>query len=136
MKNGGRIFAITYGAGSRTGGVLPWVAMGSAKGALGSLVRYFAVALAGRQITVNAISPGWTEDSVLNTLSPQAQDLIRTWHTRGWTPMKRLGTLADVGNAVALFCTDQASWITGQVIYAGGGASPMNPEVPPEILLG
>ncbi len=49
---------------------------------------------------------------------------------------RRLGTLADVGNAVALFCTDQASWITGQVIYAGGGASPMNPEVPPEILLG
>jgi enoyl-[acyl-carrier-protein] reductase (NADH) len=57
--------------------------MGSAKAALESLLRYFAVALAKRRITVNAISPGWTEDSVLNTLPTQAQDLLRNWHVRG-----------------------------------------------------
>jgi enoyl-[acyl-carrier protein] reductase III len=136
MDEGGRIFAITYAPGSRTGGLLPWVGMGSAKAALESLVRYFAVALAKQGITVNAISPGWTEDSVLNTLPPQAQDLIRNWHIRGWTPMGRLGTPEDVGNVVALFCSEQAGWITGQVIYADGGASLMNPEVPPEIQLG
>ena len=136
MGKGGRILAITYAEGSRTGGLQPWVGMGSAKAALESLVRYFAVALAKRGITVNAISPGWTEDSVLNTLPPQAQDLIRNWHTRGWTPMGRLGTPQDVGNAVALFSSEQAGWITGQVIYADGGASLMNPEVPPEIQLG
>lgn len=136
MGNGGRIFAITYAEGSRTGGLLPWVGMGSAKAALESLVRYFAVALAKRGITVNAISPGWTEDSVLNTLPPQAQDLIRNWHKRGWTPMGRLGTPEDVGKIVALFCTEDAGWITSQVIYADGGASLMNPEVPSEIQLG
>ncbi|HEU5262589.1 MAG TPA: SDR family oxidoreductase [Gemmatimonadales bacterium] len=136
MSDGGRILAITYAAGSRTGGLQPWVGMGSAKAALESLVRYFAVALAGRGITVNALSPGWTEDSVLNTLPPQAQDLIRNWHARGWTPMRRLGTPDDVGNVAALFCSEQAAWITGQVIYADGGASLMNPEVPPEIQLG
>ena len=86
MGPGGRILAITYAEGSRTGGLQPWVAMGSAKAALESLVRYFAVTLAKRGITVNAISPGWTEDSVLNSLPQQAQDLIRNWHTRGWTP--------------------------------------------------
>jgi enoyl-[acyl-carrier-protein] reductase (NADH) len=37
---------------------------------------------------------------------------------------------------VALLCADEASWITGQVIYADGGASLMNAEVPPEIQLG
>ena len=136
MGPGGRIFAITYAEGSRTGGLLPWVGMGSAKAALESLVRYFAVALAKRGITVNAISPGWTEDSVLNTLPTQAQDLIRNWHARGWTPMGRLGTPQDVGNVVALFCSEEAGWITGQVIYADGGASLMNPEVPSEIQLG
>jgi enoyl-[acyl-carrier protein] reductase III len=135
MGNGGRIFAITYAEGSRTGGLQPWVGMGSAKAALESLVRYFAVTVAGRGITVNAISPGWTEDSVLNTLPQQAQDLIRNWHTSGWTPMKRLGTPQDIGNVVALFCSEQAAWITGQVIYADGGASLMNPEIPPEIQL-
>ena len=136
MNKGGRILAITYAEGSRTGGLQPWVGMGSAKAALESLVRYLAVTLAKRGITVNAISPGWTEDSVLNTLPQQAQDLIRNWHARGWTPMGRLGTPEDVGNAVALFCSEEAGWITGQVIYADGGASLMNPEVPTEIQLG
>jgi NAD(P)-dependent dehydrogenase (short-subunit alcohol dehydrogenase family) len=135
MGDSGRIFAITYAEGSRTGGLQPWVAMGSAKAAMECLVRYFAVALAKRAITVNAISPGWTEDSVMNTLPQQAQDLLRNWHQSGWTPMGRLGTPEDIGNVVALFCSDQASWITGQLIYADGGASLMNPEVPPEIQL-
>lgn len=136
MPDGGRIMALTYATGSRTGGVQPWAGMGSAKAALESLVRYFAVALAKRRITVNAISPGWTEDSVLNTLPTAAQDLIRNWHNRGWTPMGRLGTPEDIGNVVSLFCSDQAGWITGQTIYADGGASLMNPEVPTEIQLG
>jgi NAD(P)-dependent dehydrogenase (short-subunit alcohol dehydrogenase family) len=136
MPKGGRIVAITYAQGSRTGSLLPWVAMGSAKAAMESLVRYFAVALAGRGITVNAISPGWTEDSVLNSLPNQVQDLIRKWHTSGWTPMRRLGTPEDIGNVVALFCSPQAGWITGQTIYADGGASLMNSEIPPEMQLG
>jgi len=101
-------------------------------GVAGSLLRS---RLAKQGITVNAISPRWTEDSVLNSLPQQAQDLIRNWPKRGWTPMGRLGTPEDVGNVVALFCAQEASWITGQVIYADGGASLMNPEVPPEIQL-
>ncbi|HJU65180.1 MAG TPA: SDR family oxidoreductase [Gemmatimonadaceae bacterium] len=133
MSDGGRIIAITYGPGSRTGGIQPWVGMGSAKAAMESLVRYFAVALARRGITVNSLSPGWTEDSVLNSLPEQAQQLLRGWHERGWTPMRRLGTPADVGNAVALLCSDDASWITGQLITVDGGASLMTSEVPPEI---
>ena len=136
MRDGGRIFAITYAEGSRTGGHQPWVAMGAAKAALESLVRYFAVAVAKRGITVNAISPGWTEDSVLNTLPEQVQQLIRNWHIGGWTPMGRLGTPADIGDVIVLLCSEKARWITGQVIYADGGASLMNPEVPPEIQIG
>jgi len=69
MSEEGRIIAMTYAQGSRPGGLLPWVGMGSAKAAVESLVRYFGVALAKRSITVNAISPGWTEDSVLNSLT-------------------------------------------------------------------
>src|SRR5256885_13026241 len=45
MSGGGRIIALTYAEGSCTGGLQPWVGMGSAKAALESLVRYFAVAL-------------------------------------------------------------------------------------------
>ena len=68
MSNGGRIVAITFAPGGRFGSWQPWVAMGAAKAAMEVLVRYFAVALASRGITVNTISPGWIEDSVLNSL--------------------------------------------------------------------
>jgi enoyl-[acyl-carrier protein] reductase III len=136
MPDGGRILAISYAQGSRTGGLLPWVGMGSAKAAMESLVRYFAVALAKRRITVNAISPGWTENSVLNSMPDAVQDLIRNWHKSGWTPMGRLGTPEDIGNVAARFCSEDASWIKGQIIYADGGGSLMTPEVPPEIQLG
>jgi enoyl-[acyl-carrier protein] reductase III len=130
MNDKGRIIAITYSPGSRTGSWQPWVAMGSAKAALESLVRYFAVALAERGITVNALSPGFTEDSVLNSLPPQVQEMVREWHGSGWTPMKRLGTPADVGKAVTLLCSEDADWITGQIINVDGGSSLVCPELP------
>lgn len=133
MPEGGRILAITWAPGSRTGGVQPWVAIGAAKAAVESLVRTFAVALAPRRVTVNAISPGWTEDSVLNSLPEEVQELQRKWHGGGWTPMGRLGTPADIGKVAALLCSEDAGWITGQIIDVDSGASLMNPDVPPEI---
>jgi enoyl-[acyl-carrier protein] reductase III len=136
MGPGGRILAITYAPGSRTGSWQSWVAMGAGKSALESLCRYFAVALAPRGITVNAVSPGLTEDSVLNGLPDAVVDAARNWQTSGWTPMGRMGTPADIGNVVTLMCSERASWITGQVIYADGGASLMDTVLPLQIQLG
>jgi len=136
MGEGGRIVAITYAPGARTGSWQPWVAMGAAKAALESLVRYFAVALAKRGITVNALSPGLTDDSVLNGLPPAVVDMARAWHQSGWTPMGRMGTPGDVGNAVALLCSPDAGWITGQLLYADGGASLVDTLMPLEIQRG
>ena len=82
MPDGGRIVAVTYATGSRTGGLQPWVAMGAAKAAMEATMRYLAVALAPRRITVNAVSPSWTEDSVLTTLPTEVQELLRDWHHR------------------------------------------------------
>ena len=130
MSDGGRIIAITYASGGRYGSWQSWVGMGAAKSALEVLSRYFAVALAPRGITVNAISPGWTEDSVLNALPAPMQQMIRDHHLNGWTPMRRLGTPADIGNAVALLCSKEAGFITGQTVAADGGASLMDPAIP------
>jgi len=132
MSEGGRIVAITFAPGGRFGSWQPWIAMGAAKAAMESLVRYFAVALAGRGITVNSISPGWVEDSVLNSLPQVFQTGLREWQERGWTPMRRLGTPADIGNAVALICSQEAGWITGQLIEADGGASLVDAHLPLE----
>jgi enoyl-[acyl-carrier protein] reductase III len=130
MPDGGRVIAITYAPGGVFGSWQSWVAMGAAKSALEVLVRYFAVALAPRGITVNAISPGWVDDSVLNTLPHPVVQMIREHHENGWTPMRRLGTPADVGNAVALFCSKEAGWITGQRVAADGGMGLMDPALP------
>jgi NAD(P)-dependent dehydrogenase (short-subunit alcohol dehydrogenase family) len=132
MPNGGRIVAISFAPGGRFGSWQPWVAMGAAKAALEVLVRYFAVALASRGITVNTISPGWVEDSVFNSLPDAFQKSLREWQERGWTPMGRLGTPADIGNSVALICSEEASWITGQLIDVDGGASLVDAHLPLE----
>jgi enoyl-[acyl-carrier protein] reductase III len=136
MPDGGRIIAITYAPSARLGSWQPWIAMGSAKAALESLVRYWAVALAKRGITVNAVSPGATEDSVLSRLPEEVWNSIKNWHESGWTPMGRMGTPADVGNAVILLCMEEASFITGQTIHVDGGASIMDPVFPLEIQRG
>jgi len=143
MTDYGRIIAISYTPGGRTGSWQPWVAMGSAKAALDSLVRYFAVALGPRGITVNGISPGGifgppniVEGSVLRTLPLEVQEATREWHESGWTPMRRLGTPADVGNAVTLLCMKEAGFITGQIIHVDGGASIMDTIFPLEIQRG
>ena len=133
MREGGRVIAISYAPGGRFGSWQPWVAMGAAKAAMEVLCRYFAVALAGRGITVNTISPGWVDDSVLNSLPEAVQDTIKSWQQEGWTPMRRLGTPADIGNAVALLCSEEAGWITGQLINVDGGASLMDAHLPLEI---
>ena len=133
MPDRGRIIAISYAPGGRFGSWQPWVAMGAAKAAMEVLTRYFAVALAGRGITVNTVSPGWVEDSVVNSLPSAVQDGIRNWQKAGWTPMCRMGTPADIGNAVALLCSEEAGWITGQLIDVDGGASLMNSHIPLEI---
>lgn len=132
MTNGGRIVAITFAPGGRFGSWQPWVAMGAAKAAMESLVRYFAVALASRGITVNSISPSWVEDSVLNSLPEVFQTGLRDWQERGWTPMGRLGRPSDIGNAVALICSEDAGWITGQLIEVDGGASLVDAHLPLE----
>ena len=143
MSDEGRVIAITYSPGGRTGSWQPWVAMGSAKAALDSLVRYFAVALAPRRITVNGISPGGVfgppnvvEGGVLRALPQDIQEATRTWHEGGWTPMRRLGTPEDIGNAVTLLCMEEAGFITGQIIHVDGGASIMDTVFPLEIQQG
>jgi len=136
MGAGGRIVAITYAPSARTGSWQPWVGMGAAKAALEAMVKYFAVALASRGITVNAVSPGLTWDSVLNGLPDPVVAASRAWHESGWTPMGRMGTPADIGNTVALLCSAQAAWTTGQVIYADGGGSLMDTAFPLEIQRG
>jgi enoyl-[acyl-carrier protein] reductase III len=70
---------------------------------------------------------------VLNSLPQEVQVRSRAWHESGWTPMGRLTSPADIGNAVALLCSEEAGWITGQVLAVDGGASLMDTAFPLDI---
>src|SRR6266550_321632 len=131
MSGGGRILALTYTPGGRTGGWQPWVGMGSAKAAVDSMSRYFAVALGRHGITVNTISPGFSDETTVLGQTPQAvQDAVKDWAESGWTPMRRRCTPADVADVCALLCSDEARFVTGQAVSVDGGSSLMNPDLP------
>lgn len=90
MRQGGRILALSYRAGAATGGWQPWVGMGSAKAAVESMCRCFAVALGRDGITVNAVSPFTSDEATLFGQLPQpAQKAMKEWADAGWTPMRR-----------------------------------------------
>ena len=130
MRRGGRILALSYNTGARTGSWQPWVGMGSAKAALESMCRYFAVALARDGITVNAVSPLTTDNSTLfGQFPPEGQQAVQQW-ANAWAPMRRLATAAEVANTCALLCSEEASFITGQNINVDGGISLMSSDFP------
>src|SRR5207237_7387376 len=94
VPDGGRIIAISYSPSGLTGSWQPWVAMGAAKAALDALVRYFAVALGRRGITVNVISPGATEDSVVGRVPKEVIQAIISCHESSWYQLSREGACA------------------------------------------
>lgn len=131
MRRGGRILALSYTPGAETGGWQPWVGMGSAKAAVESMCRYFAVALARDGITVNAVSPGGSDETTLMGQAPrEMQDAVKEWAGAGWTPMRRRVVPGDVANVCALLCSEEASFVTGRTIVVDGGSSLMNPDFP------
>jgi enoyl-[acyl-carrier protein] reductase III len=131
MHHGGRILALSYRTGAMTGSWQPWVGMGSAKAALESMCRYFAVALARDGITVNAVSPLCSDDATLfGQFPPEGQQAVKEWAKSGWAPMRRLAAPADVANTCALLCSEEASFITGQSIAVDGGTSLMSADFP------
>ncbi|HXD43936.1 MAG TPA: SDR family oxidoreductase [Pseudolabrys sp.] len=131
MRKGGRILALSYRTGAMTGSWQPWVGMGSAKAALESMCRYFAVALARDGVTVNAVSPLCSDDTTLfGQFPPEGRQAVKDWAASGWAPMRRLATAADVANTCALLCSEEASFITGQSIAVDGGTSLMSADFP------
>jgi len=72
--------------------------------------------LASRSITVNVVAPGLIETDMTKALTDKAQV---DWAAQ--VPLGRLGTTADVAAAVCFLASDEASYITGQVLAVNGG---------------
>ncbi len=102
----------------------------ASKGALNQLTRALAVALAPHGIRVNAIGPGSIQtngarESELYDGADKDEALART-------PLGRLGGPEEIAAIAAFLASDDASYITGQCIYADGGRLALNYTVPPK----
>jgi enoyl-[acyl-carrier protein] reductase III len=97
-----------------------YVAVGTSKAALESLVRYLAVELAPRGIRVNAVSAGVVETDALEHF-PNRDEMVRVGRRR--TPAGRLVEPADVADAVAWLCSAEAEMVRGHTLVVDGGFS-------------
>ena len=89
--------------------------------AIASLTRTWALELARDGITVNAIAPGPIETELFRENSPADSPQVKALIAA--VPVGRIGQPADVAAAAAFFLSDEASFITGQVLYVCGGLS-------------
>lgn len=116
MGEGGRIFAMTSGGGTR---VLPnYGPVSGAKAALESHVRQLAMELAPRRITVNAVRAGVSDTPALQKI-PGSEKIKAAALARN--PSGRLTTPADVAQAIVAFSHSSTYWMTGSVLGVDGG---------------
>lgn len=93
------------------------------KGGLSQLTRAMAVSLAPWGIRVNAIGPGSIETDMLSAVNATPESRKRLLSR---TPMGRVGQPAEIAGIAAFLASADASYITGQTIYADGGRLPLN----------
>ncbi len=113
-QRAGRIVNITSVVGQA--GNAGQVNYAASKAGLIGFTKALALEVASRGITVNAVAPGLIETDMTKALAAGTHD---EWAAR--IPLKRLGTAADVASAVAFLASDEASYITGQVLAVNGG---------------
>ena len=113
-KRWGRIINITSIVGFT--GNIGQVNYSTTKAGLVGFTKSLAKELASRNITVNAVAPGFIETDMTNVLAPDIKE-----NYLKQIPLGRFGKPEDVANVVLFLASDKASYITGETIHVNGG---------------
>lgn len=95
-----------------------YASIGVSKAAIENIVKYAAVELAEKKITVNCVSGGFIATDSLKVF-PNFEDMLKDVSAR--TPWKRVGTAQEMANVVCFLASQESSWITGQTVIVDGG---------------
>jgi 3-oxoacyl-[acyl-carrier protein] reductase len=90
----------------------------ASKGAINAFTRALAVELASRNVTVNAVAPGFIETDMSEAVRNKAGDIIKKL-----IPMRRIGQPDDIAKVVVFLASDASGYMTGQVLTVDGGLS-------------
>ena len=88
----------------------------ASKAALIGFTKSLALEIGSRNVTVNAIAPGFIQTAMTSALADETRTTLE-----GRIALKRLGTPDDIAYGVLFFASDHANWITGQVLSIDGG---------------
>jgi 3-oxoacyl-[acyl-carrier protein] reductase len=113
-KRAGRIINISSVVGVR--GNAGQCNYASAKAGLIGFTKSMALEVAGRNITVNAIAPGFISTDMTRDLAPTIQEALLQQ-----IPLKRLGQVDDIAHAAIFLASAGASYITGETLHVNGG---------------
>lgn len=116
MKDHGGGSIVNIGSGSNKVGFAKLVAYTASKGGIETFTKVAAMELGPHAIRVNCVAPGAIEVDRTRLETP---DYAAVWG--GITPLRRIGTPADVGKAVAFLVGDESAFITGQTLWVDGG---------------
>jgi 3-oxoacyl-[acyl-carrier protein] reductase len=109
------ILLSSLAAGSAVGNLSAYAAT---KGAIDTMVKHFAVALGGRGIRVNAVAPGVVPTAMSNFAKTEQGRAF----TLGMQALQRMAEPEDIADAIAFLASDQARWISGDILHVDGGS--------------
>ena len=117
MSEGGAIvFVSSLGARAAVGTL---AAYASTKGAINTLVKYFAAALGTRGIRVNAVAPG-AIDTPMTAPMHGAAEIVES--ELAHIPLRRFGFVTEIAPTVAFLCTEQSSYTSGAIFVVDGAS--------------
>ncbi|MDF2775023.1 MAG: short-chain dehydrogenase/reductase [Geminicoccaceae bacterium] len=115
VERGGHIVLVSSTAGQR--GEAYHADYAASKGAMISFVKSLAIELAPREVTVNAVAPGWVDTDMVAPAMSEARDRI----TAG-IPIGRIATPRDIAGPIVFLCSELARHITGEILNVNGGS--------------